>query len=275
MPRSRTTGIVPLRAAHAEAEQVAEFGDRQRHVLAALTCDLRDRAARNGGECRGIEPRERLRGSARQGETASAGGDDHHRAPCGRERQGEDQRSAVRLAAGELHLAVQGASDLRHHRQAHAAARQRIDRPGGGEAGLERQREQRLGLQALTRRDQSALAARRLDRREVRAPSVVVDAEHQPSALRLHGEHDREGGRFASPLPDLRALGAVAQRVAQGVQHRVLKRLEHRPVDRHVEPARGDVHLLAVGARHVAHRAGETAEHRLRGHQGEAFGLLA
>ena len=76
-------------------------------------------------------------------------------------------------------------------------------------------------------------------------------------------------------LADLRALGAVTQRVAQGVQHRVLERLQHRPVHRHVEPARGDVHLLPIGARHVAHGPGEAAEHGLGRNQRQTLRLFA
>ena len=100
-----------------------------------------------------------------------------------------------------------------------------------------------------------------------------MDAEDEPAAAHGDVEGDRKCGRLALAFTLLGRLCAVAQGVAQGVEDRVLQRLQHGAVDGQIETTRDDVDLTTGFSRHVAERTRKRTEDGLGRHEGQALGL--
>ena len=122
--------------------------------------------------------------------------------------------------------------------------------PGGGEAGVEDQREQ----VAVVDRFRQPLRARRLaDAVAVEAVAVVGDRDLDLRALQGRGDRDRARRRLPRRHPGRGQPDAVVDRVPDQVQERVLEPFRHRAVDLDLLADQLERDFLARGEGEVAH----------------------
>ncbi len=141
-------------------------------VAASPVAEPQDRAAHRHRQRVPPEAQQALDGVARQGVGASGGLDEQQAAPGRRQRQAEDQGGSGRRARLQAHAAHELAGRVRRHREAVAPSRQGIDRLRGGEARLEDEAQERLGI------------GRRLRGEEARAPGPRPRSGRDPGPAR-------------------------------------------------------------------------------------------
>ena len=192
----------------------------------------------------------------------------HQEDPEGAQRQGhvQDEARAHPGLEGHVHAAAQRFHLGAHHVQAHAPSGHVRHRLGGGQA----RHEDEAHVARVPQHGQPPLPGPHAHALQVHAPPVVLHHHLHPAAAQPGGEPHPALLGLAPLAPRRGRLGPVGHGVAHQVQERLAQALQERAVQLQRAALHLQPHLLARGARQVAHVALEA-----RARLGEGQGARA